>query len=165
MSIEFPYIPCDIVGLDIEDILGNHIVDYYGELHKKRLSSEGEVLSTESWAEKNSFRSSLLERAEKEMRQQQGCMFDGWIEVQRVPGNFHIGTHAFGDIIAVLERKDLFMDFSYKIHHLSFGEKRNFESIKRSFPDTDLNHPLDGFGRNAELVGDRSQRMKSAFYL
>jgi len=65
-------------------------------------------------------------------------MFDGWISVQRVPGAFHIGTNAFADVVAALARKNLFLDFSYKIHHLSFGEKRNFESIKRSFPDTDL---------------------------
>lgn len=52
IDIEFPRLPCDIISLDVEDSLGNHIADYYGEMHKNRLSSTGEILSIESYAEK-----------------------------------------------------------------------------------------------------------------
>ena len=38
IDIVLPKMPCDIIGLDLEDQLGNHISDYYGELHKHRLS-------------------------------------------------------------------------------------------------------------------------------
>jgi len=54
--------PCDVVGLDLEDSLGNHVEDYYGELHKHRLSSTGAVLSIESWKEKNQNRKEIAER-------------------------------------------------------------------------------------------------------
>jgi len=57
-----PRMPCDVVGLDLEDSLGNHVEDYYGELHKHRLSSTGAVLSIESWKEKNQNRKEIAER-------------------------------------------------------------------------------------------------------
>ena len=56
LDIEWPYIPCDIIGLDIEDSLGYHISDYYGELHKHRLDKTGKTVSVESWKEKESSR-------------------------------------------------------------------------------------------------------------
>ena len=61
--------PCDAVGLDLEDDMGNHITDYYGELHKHRLSKDGEDLSIESWAEKNSNRKEIASRTETELQE------------------------------------------------------------------------------------------------
>lgn len=53
IDVEMPRMPCDIIGLDLMDQMGNHVSDYYGELHKHRLDSNGEELSVESWLEKN----------------------------------------------------------------------------------------------------------------
>lgn len=66
----------------------------------------------------------------------------------RVPGNFHIGHHAFTDVIQQFTAKGIRFDNSFKINHLSFGEKANFERIKGRFPDTDIQHPLDGYVKN-----------------
>jgi hypothetical protein len=46
---------------------------------------------------------------------------------------------------------------------MSFGTKQRFDSIKGRFPDTDIQHPLDGFEkiRNDEDIG--TQKMKSMF--
>ena len=43
------------------------------------------------------------------------------------------------------------LDNSFKIHHLSFGNKAEFESIKSSYPDVEVIHPLDGFERKKEI--------------
>ena len=56
MDIEFPNMPCDVIGLDVEDSMGYHIVDYYNDLKKARLSPEGEVLSIENYGEKTASR-------------------------------------------------------------------------------------------------------------
>ena len=48
LDILFPRMPCDILGLDVEDLLGTHKTDVMGELFKKRLDKNGKVLSTES---------------------------------------------------------------------------------------------------------------------
>jgi hypothetical protein len=77
VDIEFPYMPCDILGLDIEDTLGKHIGDYYGELHKYRLAADGTELNIESWSDKNSSRQKLYERVDKELAENQGCKLKG----------------------------------------------------------------------------------------
>lgn len=97
-----PYMPCDVIGIDVEDSIGNHIQDYYGELHKHRLSKSGESLSIESTKEKNANRREVLDRIKKELKEGQGCKIEGFIEVVRIPGNFHIAHHAFNDIMSVL---------------------------------------------------------------
>ena len=45
IDIEFPRMPCDLMSLDIQDIMGTHVVDIGGTLYKKRLDSRGEFLS------------------------------------------------------------------------------------------------------------------------
>ena len=67
IDIDLPYMPCDVIGIDVEDSIGNHIQDYYGELHKHRLSSSGESLSIESWKEKNDNRREVFERIKREL--------------------------------------------------------------------------------------------------
>ena len=121
--------PCDVVGVDVEDSIGNHIQDYYGELHKHRIDSDGENLSVETWKEKNENRRKLLDKIKVEVEEGQGCRIEGFIDVVRVPGNFHISHHAFGDILQALNREDIHLDNSFKINHLSFGTKQDMENI------------------------------------
>jgi hypothetical protein len=61
-----------------------------------------------------------------------------------VPGNFHISTHAFNDIVMALSTQNVRLDFSYKINHLSFGGAYQFAFIKDRFTDMEIMHPLDG---------------------
>lgn len=46
----------------------------------------------------------------------------GYVEINRVPGNFHISTHAYGDIMMGLAYDGYKFDYSYKINHISFGK-------------------------------------------
>jgi hypothetical protein len=62
IDITFPHIPCDIIGLNLKDSLNNHINDYYGDLHKHRISADGKDLGIESWGEKNSPRHEVKTR-------------------------------------------------------------------------------------------------------
>ena len=61
----------------------------------------------------------------------------------------------------VLEQKAIKLDNSYRINHLSFGEKKRFDSIRHKFPDTDLQHPLDGFEKMRD--DDLSAHMRANF--
>jgi len=95
IDITFPYIPCDIIGLSLRDSLNNHVSDYYGELHKHRLDSSGKDLGIETWGERNVARQDLRARTKTEFDQKQGCRFEGYLELNRVPGNFYISTQDF----------------------------------------------------------------------
>ncbi len=43
-----------------------------------------------------------------------------------------------------------YIDNSFRIDHFSFGSKANFNSISKSFPNTDIKHPLDKFKRDVQ---------------
>ena len=64
IDVVMPFMPCDVIGLTLEDQMGNRVNDYYGELHKHRLSRDGEELSIETWEEKNSNRQEVANRIE-----------------------------------------------------------------------------------------------------
>lgn len=138
LDIVFPKMPCDVIGLNLVDTLGNSVADYYGELHKHRLTESGRDLGVESWQEKNVARTEVRDRTQKELDEKQGCRFEGYIELNRVPGNFHISTYAFADMIQSLEQKGYHFDNSFTINHVSFGEKKHFAHLKGAFPDTDI---------------------------
>lgn len=62
IDILFPHMPCDILSLDVEDIMGTHKTDVMGELYKIRLDDKGRVVSTESALEKHQYRESIKKR-------------------------------------------------------------------------------------------------------
>ena len=93
-----PNMPCDVIGLTLEDQMGNRVSDYYGELKKHRLSKDGIELSVETVDEKNKDRRTVADRVEAELKEGQGCRLAGFVEALRVPGNFYISHSAFGDI-------------------------------------------------------------------
>lgn len=142
----------------MEDSLGQHISDYYGEMHKNRLSQDGSILSTESWKEKKTHGKALHDRVTKELKEHQGCRMTGHIELQRVPGNFHIGFHAYGDIVASLEQSGVSFDNSFHVHHISFGEKANYNRMRKHFPNTGVSHPLDGFYRRPQYMEGKDNK-------
>jgi len=130
LDITFFRMPCDILSLDVQDILGTHKTDVMGDLNKKRLTKTGLVISTESALEKNEWRGSISDRVKKELDEEQGCRLTGFLKVYRVPGNMHIATHAYADIVNTMRSQhNKTFDFSYKIHHLSFGNKEDFDYI------------------------------------
>lgn len=149
IDITFPYMPCDVIGLNYRDSLENAVNDYYGEFHKHRLSSKGKDLGIETWYEKTMRRDEVVTRTIKEFETGQGCRMEGYIEMNRVPGFFYITTQDFTDILYAAEKKGHYVDMSFKINHFSFGKKQDFDSIKAHYPNTDVHHPLDGFGQNA----------------
>lgn len=52
LDIIFPNMPCDILSLDVHDILGTHKQDVMGDLKKHRIKEDGTKISTESALEK-----------------------------------------------------------------------------------------------------------------
>jgi hypothetical protein len=83
-----------------------------------------------------------------------------------VPGNFHISTHAYNDILMALMHEGHHLDFSYKINHISFGKKTNFEIIRSRFKDHQLISPLEGKEETAPLNGAGvAETVETNFYL
>ena len=69
VDIVFHKIPCDILSLDVQDVMGTHVVDIAGSLFKKKLSKDGEVLSSISALEHIQNRQDLLFKVREELDQ------------------------------------------------------------------------------------------------
>ena len=139
--------PCDVIGLTIEDQMGNSVEDVDGDLKKHRLDMNGVELSVETFQEKNDERQVIADRVEKELNEKQGCRISGFVEALRVPGLIMISHNALEDIVLYMMINGYTFDNSFEINHLSFGSMADFEAISRSFPDAGVMHPLDGFKR------------------
>ena len=70
IDIEFPKMPCDVLSLDVQDVMGTHTVDIAGSLFKKKLSKTGGVLSSVSALDQVVNRMDLLNKVKEEVDQQ-----------------------------------------------------------------------------------------------
>lgn len=68
-------------------------------LQKHRLDKNGRRLSTETIMDKNQMRGNIFERTKKELDDGQGCHMVGFVRAYRVPGNVHIASHPYMDIV------------------------------------------------------------------
>jgi hypothetical protein len=135
--------------------MGSHSVNIHGSLMKYRLDKSGTILGEEVYnvKEKKDKSSGVAEEEDddmpnyemvkKEITNQEGCRLKGYFLVNKVPGNFHISSHAFGPIIQKLASEGFFnFDVSHKINHISFGDDKDLKVIKKKFNTGELN-PLD----------------------
>jgi len=168
VDIDLVRLPCSILSLDIQDVMGSHTVNIHGSLMKYRLSKTGQVLGEEKYeikekktkeekkdsgnqeSEDDDDDESHLpdyEMVKSEINNTEGCRIRGYFFVNKVPGNFHISSHAFSPIIHKLFADGYTnFDVSHKITHLSFGEDKDLKVIKQNFADGELN-PLDGVSK------------------
>jgi len=78
VDIEFPKMPCELLSLDVQDIMGTHIVDIAGSLYKKHLSADGKVIGQQSMFDMVQSKQDLIEKVKRELDQRQGCRLEGF---------------------------------------------------------------------------------------
>jgi len=133
--------------------MGSHSVNVHGTLHKDFLDKDGNVLSQAVHPTKPAHATDHhvegeeeqpdYEEVKKAINDKEGCRLYGTFFVNKVPGNFHISTHAFGPIIQRLYSEGLMhWDVTHKINHISFGDDSQLKEIKKQFGVGVLN-PLD----------------------
>ena len=151
IDVSMSHLPCSLVSLDTQDVLGTHSVNKHGSLVKKKLNSQGQVIGVE-----NDFKTGHDENTQPDFelvktaaKNKEGCQIVCSIEVLRVPGNFHISSHAYGQTIArLIAEADFKLDITHTINHISFGEESDINQIKTNFNDGILN-PIDGVKKEA----------------
>ncbi|KAK9834322.1 hypothetical protein WJX81_007031 [Elliptochloris bilobata] len=173
-NLTFPSLPCQVLSLDAADMSGVHNTDFAsnGEVHKVRIDSEGQRIGLGEYIAPRRWGFTLRRPREEvaalnqAMDAHEGCNLAGWLDVQRVAGNFHISVHAEDflmltktqeSIAAALQKQlakmerdrsgsDQLLELpsdttginsSHVIHKLSFGASE--------FPGQV--NPLDGFRR------------------
>jgi hypothetical protein len=61
-----------------------------------------------------------------------------------VPGNAHISTHAYSDIMMSLMMQGFVFDFTFIINNLSFGKQEDLNIILEKFENQGVMNPLVG---------------------
>ncbi|KAM3129993.1 Endoplasmic reticulum-Golgi intermediate compartment protein 2 [Paramecium bursaria] len=148
IDISLPRMPCDLISIDQQDVMGSEEINLKGEVVRTRIKQNVSLEILTSNEEPN------LQRARQAFKDGEGCDIKGYIILNRVPGNFHISSHPYGmqlqDILPYAGLSTF--DLSHHIKHLSFGEQKDLHQIRQRFKQGILN-PLDGISRmkNKEL--------------
>ena len=156
VDITMHRIPCYILSMDISDFTGAHTSNVAGTLVKKSLDKDGNVLSVYSKNlgdshEDHGVKEFKVEDVERAFNNSEGCRLSGSFEVMRLPGNFHIASHTFAPIIREFRAKgkEINLDLTHTIHHISFENEKDLKIIKEKFNEGIMT-PMDGF----KLVDD-----------
>jgi hypothetical protein len=161
LDVDLLRFPCSILSLDVQDVMGSHSVNVHGSLMKYRLDKNRNVLGEEVYQvkekkkennpqEEDDDESAMpdYELVKKQISDKEGCRLRGYFYVNKVPGNFHISSHAFGPTVQRLYSDGYFnFDLSHKINHISFGDDKDLKIIKKTFNTGELN-PLDNTEKN-----------------
>ena len=160
VDVELTHLPCSILSIDIQDVMGSHSVNLEGNIMKYRLDKTGKAIGQEPYKSvkldivenethgHDHFAQPDYEMVKNQLKNNEGCRIKGYFLVNKVPGNFHISSHAFGPTIQRLAQEGLLsMDLNHKINHLSFGNDEELRKVKHIFHEGVLN-PLDGKVKN-----------------
>lgn len=143
IDIHFPSAPCHILSLDQQDLMGTHIVNVYEGLVKTWYDWFGAELGT--WDHKQNDYRATVDGARKGLEAGEGCGISGWLQVNRVPGNFHISTHDYNNVLHELQTP---INLTHSIIELNFAYKFYVDSIRDKFgyANTQSLSPLNGMG-------------------
>ncbi len=168
LDIELLNLPCDIISIDLQDVMGAHSVNLEGNVTRYRLDKNGKIINSQPYEIKNGtphdnhmhYPQPDYELIKKQVANKEGCQLKGFFKVNKVPGNFHISSHAFGPTISRLAGDGLLLvDLNHKINHLSFGNLEELKEIKRTFKEGVLN-PIVGTVENK-----RKEKMIYEYYI
>lgn len=91
----------------------------------------------------------------------EGCHLMGSLDVLKVPGNFHISSHAYSLTIGKLANEGLYnFDLTHTINHISFGKEDHIRKIIKEFGEALLN-PID----NTSKYNPSDKKMIYEYYL
>lgn len=148
IDIDLKKVPCHILSVDVEDVVGSHIVDFEGELYKRVIDENGKIYEVLDAKDRAHDTKTVLEKTIKDLDDKKGCNLKGNIIVNKIDGNFHISSHAYGEAVMNLYAQRRMLDFTHQINFLSFGEQENISKIGQIINGYNM-HPLDKFGESS----------------
>jgi hypothetical protein len=154
LNVSMPAMPCAVTSVDAQDIMGGHIVDYGGRLHKTRLDKNGNVKRGLNG------QNAPVDGGDPMEQIGEGCLVQGNIVIKRVPGNIHISAHAHAHLLnAFFGGAPERMNVSHIVHNLWFGETTDLMEV-----ETAETTPLKGAKRISYAEGLQQGEGKSYEY-
>lgn len=129
IDIDLPKLSCHIISVDVEDVIGSHIVDFEGSLKKRVIDQNGKILEILDATDRSHDTKTVVARTKADMDRNLGCNLRGNLIVNKINGNFHISSHAYGEAVMLLYAERKMLDFTHNINHLSFGTEESISKI------------------------------------
>eukprot|EP01004_Peranema_trichophorum_P006153 NODE_4987_length_1084_cov_46.464100_g4434_i0.p1 GENE.NODE_4987_length_1084_cov_46.464100_g4434_i0~~NODE_4987_length_1084_cov_46.464100_g4434_i0.p1 ORF type:complete len:318 (-),score=60.80 NODE_4987_length_1084_cov_46.464100_g4434_i0:50-1003(-) len=144
LNITFMRMPCFVFSLDVLDIMGRHEVGFGKTIIKTRISREGATIGPLDTAP--------ITEAQAVTMKEEGCNVVGYVELNKVPGSFHISAHgAHAEVAKYLGS----LNVNHFIHTFHLGEERlnplEYQVPHLSRFEGSL-HPLDSTRREEDVI-------------
>ena len=123
MDIDFDEVPCELISLDVSDVMGTNLEDIMNNnlktLNLKRfvINDKRQVLNEFTLSEIPDIRK-VIER----VKNKEGCKVAGILEINKVPGNLHFsleGRHR--DLLVAVLASEYRIKLDHVIHRFQFG--------------------------------------------
>ena len=133
LDIIFPNLPCAVISVDQEDLVGHHRLNIEDSLTKIPIDKERTPNS-------NKFDGRKTQLLRDAITNQEGCIVAGNVPISKVQGDIHISHHAYRDIYSYLLESGLNekITLNHKFTLLNFGDQVILEETLKRFQMTDL---------------------------
>lgn len=154
LNITFPALACELLSFDAQDVMGSHEVDAHGNLFKERLTSKGDSIGREPMQGSRyganagltrhysfGYDNSDVDRIKRMVNSGEGCRVDGFVKVNKVPGNLHLSTYSHSYLFGSLYNEAA-INVTHILNHISFGFDSDITYVRNL--GTGTVSPLDG---------------------
>lgn len=150
----------------MEDAIGSHSVDLEGTLQKRVMDQNGKISQIIDPNERAHDASTVVRKTIEDMDANRGCNLKGTLIVNKINGNFHVSSHAYGEAVRILVQKNRLLDLEHKINHLSFGAEDHISKISKLTGGYNLS-PLDQVGESIHPTnnGGHFHHTHTTYYL
>ncbi|KAK9808959.1 hypothetical protein WJX72_007060 [[Myrmecia] bisecta] len=165
LDMTFPALACPALSLDISDISGEGTSDTSvarnGEIHKWRIDPKGNRIAMGEYIPPKHPGGNMgwvMRRPQDEVNMlnqmvdaHEGCNIVGWIDVQRVAGNFHMSIHADNFMMLRKTQEDLAQ--AIRDHMYSVDESTGSMQIPTDTTSVNVSHTIRKLAFGAEFPG------------
>lgn len=133
-SLKLYNIPCAMLSMDQEDLIGAHKLDIKNTITKTRMDKNNEKIL-------GSYIPYKTDLMEKSILAGESCFINGHLPIGKAPGDIHLSFHPYREVYDFLTRteskvKDKF-SLSHRFLFLNFGDKKLNEKIVSIFGENE----------------------------
>ncbi len=133
IKVKFYDAPCAIISLDLENLLGTHIMNLRDDNIKFfRYSQSNEII-------KDDFSPYQISMLEQSLKSHETCFIDAHLNLHKSAGDVHFSFHKFREVYEEIKsrnnNKGIFkrLNVSHKIYKISFTDDKTIKKIRNEF--------------------------------
>ncbi len=148
LGIVFNQLPCSIISVDQEDLIGHHRLNIKDTLYKTSIDSQKNPNN-------HNFDAHVTKDLLESLNKKEGCIVSGHVPISKVKGDIHISFHAYRDIYSYILNnrlsKEVRMAHSFSL--LNFGDGISLKKVLSQFQMEELE---SNFNRSDNLPNNEA---------